>query len=202
MKLEQLHEQFNTDKGTHHSYINLYDVLFAPLQHEEFNFLEVGALTCGSLKMFHTYFTQAHIMGVDNWSQQVDHEGHSLAMKGVDLIQIIQDVAKNYPRIQLITCDSTNHTQCMEKLSARSYKVILDDGDHDPHAQFKTFVNLWSMLDKHTGIYVIEDVAHVGLVMQLIQNHMQQLGAQARITPYQFGKNGRSDDNLIVIQPT
>ena len=199
MKLHELHTQYNTDKGTAHSYIDTYDQLFEPYQHSPINFLEIGALTCGSLKMFHTYFSRANIMGVDNWSQQADHEGKSFVSLGVDLAAIIQDVTRNYPRVQLITCDSTDAAQVAAKFVLSKLDIIVDDGDHHPHAQLQTFINFLPYWNSTSGVYVIEDVLDVNYLHTLLMQHVQAHQLPVNVVPKVFQKNGRGDDNLIVV---
>lgn len=201
VKLLDIHTKYDTDKGTAHSYIETYDDLFAPLQHDAINFLEIGALTCGSLKMFHEYFSQAHIYGLDNWIQQADHVGTSFEQKGVDMAQIIQDVTRNYPRVHLVTCDSTNSVQVNTKLSHLTFQIIVDDGDHHPHAQFNTFQNFWSLWDRTQGVYVIEDVIDINYLTAIVQSHVTQNNLNVRLTPKPFYKNNRGDDSVLVIQP-
>jgi hypothetical protein len=201
MKLQQLHTQYNTDKGTAHSYIDLYDQLFEPYQHATVNFLEIGALTCGSLKMFHTYFSKAHIMGVDNWSQQADHEGNSFISMGIDLAAIIQDVTRNYPRVQLITCDSTDPQQVATKFGHTKLDLIVDDGDHHPHSQLQTFINFWPYWNSHTGVYIIEDVIDLNYLKHIMHNHVHAHAWPVKLEAHAFLKNNRGDDNVLVIQP-
>lgn len=201
MKLADIHLHYDTDKGTEHSYIDIYDTLFGPYQHQDINFLEVGALTCGSLKMFHSYFANANIYGIDDWSQKNDQFGNTLESKGIDLVQLVQDVARRYPRIHLRTCNSTDAAQVRSKIGQIKFDVIVDDGDHHPHSQFKTFENLWPTLKPHTGLYVIEDVMDTHYLCNLLSEYAQKNNLSISINPYNLLKNGRGDDNLVVVIP-
>lgn len=198
MKLQDIHLQYDTDKGTFHSYIELYDHLFQPFQQQDCNVLEIGALTCGSLKMFNQYFASADIYGVDNWSQQADHLGQDYISKGVDIKSIIFDIAVNYPRIKLITCDSTNASQVQNIFAKKNFKIIIDDGDHNPHAQFMSCQNFLPFLEQD-GIYIIEDVYDMNTLKHnidaLLHQHFPNLGA----TSYFYHKEGRQDDAVLVI---
>lgn len=199
MKLEDIHLNYHTDKGTTHSYIPIYDQLFASRQHDSFNFLEVGALTCGSLRMFHEFFTQAQIMGMDNWSQTCDHTGVPFAVNGTNLVEIIQQVSRTCPRINLITCDSSNAEQVNQKLQGLKFEIIIDDGDHDPHAQLKTFQNLYEYWHAHSGIYVVEDVINLNYSVQAFQHVIDQQAWPVLVQPHALCKMNRQDDNLIVL---
>ncbi len=200
--LAQIHLNYHTDKGTSHSYIETYDRLFTPFQDQQFQFLEIGALTCGSLKMFNDYFSQAQIYGVDNWAQQTDHHGQPLIHQGINVAEIIADVRQNYPRIHLVTCDSTNREAVAQQFSGQKFTIIIDDGDHTPGAQAQTFANFLPFWDHQHGIYVIEDVGDVSGVEALVKNHLSSfLGLNVQVTPVRLGKGGRGDDNLVVITP-
>ncbi|NBP57391.1 hypothetical protein EBU71_12820, partial [bacterium] len=130
MKLSEIHTKYDTDKGTFHSYIDKYDELFSPYQYEYIKLLEIGCLTCASTKMFNEFFPNAYIIGVDNWQQDFDHEGESFKTKGVMVEQIKKDIVDNYPRVKLITCDSTNTEQVNSIFKGKTFNIILDDGDH------------------------------------------------------------------------
>src|SRR3989338_7021589 len=98
---------------------HIYEPLFAPLRSQVFNFLEIGIFKGQSLAMFHDYFTQATIHGVD------------------------------------ITLSSYQ-----QHLNTLLFGIILDDGDHHPSSQLKTFENLFFDHLEEGGIYIIEDVGN------------------------------------------
>lgn len=199
MKLNEIHNKYDTDKGTYHSYIDAYDEIFGPYQHEQFNFLEIGCLTCGSIKMFNDFFTRAHIYGVDNWAQNTDHIGHLLSNKGIDLKSVIEDIELNYPRVHLKTCDSTNTEQIKQRLRDVKFKFIVDDGDHSLTSQYNTFKNFIPFLESN-GVYVIEDVAHVSELAQLITQYLQEYNRVLNVEIKTWYKGNRADDAILVIK--
>ena len=137
MLLQQIHTKYDTDKGKVHSYIEVYDGLFAPFTNAHINFLEIGALTCGSLKMFHDYFEKASIYGMDNWSQNYDWRNQTLNVQNLR-----EEIANDWPRINLISADSTNTLMMHDKLAGLKFDIIIDDGNHEPWAQLASFQNL------------------------------------------------------------
>jgi len=199
MKLVDIHHKYDTDKGTHHSYINKYDEVFGPYKNENFNFLEIGCLTCGSIKMFNEFFTQAHIYGLDNWAQNTDHMGHMLSNKGIDLEQIKRDMDDNYPRVHLKTCDSTNTDQVKTRLGDVRFKFIVDDGDHSRPAQLQTFKNFFPYLE-NAGTYIIEDVNEVHGLAQDVQNYLNANNVHKDVEIHSWYKGNRADDAILIIK--
>lgn len=199
MKLADIHHKYDTDKGTHHSYIEKYDEIFGPYKYENFNFLEIGCLTCGSIKMFNEFFPQAHIYGLDNWAQNTDHIGHMLAHKGIDLNKIIEDINNNYPRVHLKTCDSTNTDQVSNKLNGMKFKFIIDDGDHSLEAQLQTFKNFIPYLE-WGGVYIIEDVGHVHQLAPQLDQVIKQYNPSLTVEIHGWYKGNRADDAVIIVR--
>jgi hypothetical protein len=199
MKLSEIHNKYDTDKGTYHSYIEKYDEIFGPHKYENFNFLEIGCLTCGSIKMFNEFFPKAHIYGLDNWAQNTDHIGHLLANKGIDLKAVIQEIDNNYPRVHLKTCDSTNPEQVAQRLNDIKFKFIIDDGDHNITAQYTTFKNFIPYLE-WGGVYIVEDVTYANELAQLITQYLQETGRSMSIEIKGWYKGNRPDDAILIIR--
>jgi hypothetical protein len=199
MKLADIHLNYDTDKGTSHSYIETYDVIFGPYQDHDINFLEIGALTCGSLRMFNDFLSKAQIYGVDDWSQTADHNGIPLANKNIDVQAIIKDINDNYPRVHLITCDSTNPEQVKEKFKDVKFKFILDDGDHTPQGQFNTFKNFIPYLADN-GTYIVEDVYGIVELDEMLRAYIAEHNLPYHVKVVGFFKGQRADDAIIVIR--
>jgi hypothetical protein len=199
MKLTEIHTSYDTDKGISHSYIETYDAIFGPYQNHNIKFLEIGALTCGSLRMFNDFLTKAEIYGVDNWSQDVDHNGVPLAHRNIDLQAIIKDINDHYPRIHLVTCDSTNKDQVNENFNELKFKFILDDGDHRPESQLSTFKNFIPYMADN-GTYIIESVYGLVELEQNLKTYIRENGLPYLVKVVTFFKGGRADDALIIIR--
>lgn len=192
--LSELHFNFKTDKGTDHSYVQVYDTYLEKYKNEKINFLEIGCLSCESLKMFNQYFTQATIFGIDDWSQTTDFYGNPLGTHPSDLIQ---EMRINYPNIKLITCNSKNEKEVDSKIT-EEFDVIIDDGDHSVSAQILTMVNFLPKLKKG-GIYFIEDVSSKESADQ-IESVLRKCFPNRSFEYLSFMKNNRADDNIIIIK--
>lgn len=193
-KLSELHLKYKTDKGTDHSYIDLYDLHLEKYRDERINFLEIGCLSCESLKMFNQYFKHATIYGIDDWSQTTDFYGTPLETHPSDLIQ---EMRIKYPNIKLITCNSKNEKEVDSKIT-QEFDVIIDDGDHSASAQIQTMINFLPKL-KQNGIYFIEDVLDKSSADQ-IESVLKQCFPNRSFEFFSFMKNNRIDDNIIIIK--
>jgi len=194
IKLKDIHTSYETDKGTTHSYIETYDIIFGPYQNHNINFLEIGALTCGSLRMFNDFLTKAEIYGIDNWSQTVDHYGRI-----IDVPSMTTHINNNYPRIHLVTCDSTNKEQVKEKFDDLKFKFILDDGDHNPQSQFNTFKNFIPYL-ANNGTYIVESVYGIVELDEMLKAYIKEQSLPYHVKVVGFFKGQRADDVILIIR--
>lgn len=204
MKLEDIHLNYETDKGVMHSYIQTYDELFEQYQNQNINFLEIGCATCASLKMFNEYFSKATIYGVDDWSYS--SVGFVQVLTGFGnkkyaIRDLIAEIKNNYPRIKLITCDSSDSENVNYVFKQKKLDIIIDDGDHTHEVQFKTFKNFISKLNEG-GVYIIEDVRHHQILSENIKNYIKEHNLNFNVTVKDFGitPQGWDDDVLIIIK--
>ena len=147
--------KYDTDKGTTHTYVGVYDEIFASLQNEPIHILEIGILSGGSLELWHEYFPKADIQGMDNFIQSRGFNGSDVNE------QVVRDKFAYYPRITINRCNSLDYKDVDGMMQEKNFKfdIIVDDGDHRPESQVQTFKNLcphWSGI-----MYVIEEVAGI-----------------------------------------
>lgn len=127
-----------TDKTTHHSYGDLYNNIFEPLQIKtDVSVLEIGILTGAFLQALSEYLhPSAIIHGID-----------------IDVSNMI--FAKNTPNVYVYQLDGTLK-ESAEKLN-HHYDVIVEDGSHLPDHQCKT-LDAFAPYLKEGGVYIIEDI--------------------------------------------
>ena len=200
--LADIHQNYPTDKGTGHNYINAYDKLFAPYQHKKINFMEVGILLGGSLEMWNEYFPKANLYGVDDFSQV--HTNSDFG--GIDVSHdIVVDKLSKYDRITFIEpVNARNNDIVKDKIGSLSieFDIIIDDGDHNPTSQLEVFDNFVPYLSK-TGVYVIEDVcgvAQANHIKNSINQKYNPIGWYPEIEIMPFNIHQRPDDILVVIK--
>ena len=166
--------QFDTDKGTAHSYLEVYDDLFASMQAHA-DVLEIGVFHGGSLKLWEAYFSSGDIVGLD----------------------LVYTVGIESPRISMHACDGTNPVLLDAILGDRQFHIIIDDASHKMEDQKASFLALKDRLVEG-GLYVIEDVLHPEDLSRLAE--LCPDGIQVQVLDRRNVK-GRWDDMLVIFAP-
>jgi len=136
VKLKEIAQKYNTDKGTDHSYLPIYEQIFLPMRLDKFNMLEIGVLDGASIAMWLEYLPNANIFGMD-----VDrHEG------------LVED-----SRFTYINCSQSDVERVPTLFANDSLDIVIDDGSHFAEDQILSLHLLWKAL-KPGGLYFIEDI--------------------------------------------
>lgn len=130
-----------------HTYMEVYDELFSDFRNEPINILEIGVLDGASIELWWHAFPNAKIYGFDKFT------------RGKKDRVMVDD------RISLYTGDSVNdwdksikqRNEFFKDIGDSLFHIIIDDGDHQPKSQLKTFNNFKHILHPD-GKYVIEDI--------------------------------------------
>lgn len=131
----------------YHNYHKHYAEQFNDIRHSVKKVLEIGVFRGHSLLMWHDYFPNAEIYGVD-----ISFEWHNLGVNAVEL-------CKDKPRIHLLeadACTDKTYKQVMKNWGD-DFDIILDDASHHPYHQAWALLNYKNLLKKN-GIFAIEDV--------------------------------------------
>lgn len=185
MSLIDLVDNSKTDKNTIHSYLPLYEQLLNKKKETAINVLEIGINLGGSIKLWHDYFTNATIFGLDIIS--IDNE-------------IIWNEIKNNDRINLLTSiDAYNYDFFKSTFIDKNLKFdfVLDDGPHTLESM-KIFINLYSQLLTDDGILIIEDVQSWDWIDILKNEVSEDLKRFIKVYDLRSNKN-RYDDIVFVI---
>lgn len=126
-----------TDKDTTHSYIKVYEKVFAPLRDTARNVLEIGIYSGAFLKILADYFENAQIYGID-----------------IDLSNLC--FGQDDSRINTYEMNGTN-PKSINKLGIEYFDLIIEDGSHIPNEQVATFNNFAPLIGPR-GIYIMEDI--------------------------------------------
>ena len=183
MKLVELIDDTRTDKNTAHSYINLYEELLHSKKDSAKNILEIGINLGGSIKLWHDYFLNATIHGLDILD---DHK-------------LWGDI-KNKDRINLYTSTDAYNPEFVIKTfidTKMSFDMILDDGPHTLESMVN-FIDLYSNLIAEDGILIIEDVQSIEWIETLKQRVPNNLKDYIEVYDLRNIKN-RWDDIVFVI---
>ena len=182
--LSELVDNKITDKNTVHSYLDLYQDLLCVKKETAKNILEIGIHCGGSIKLWHDYFQNAMIYGLD-----------------IDPIdRFMTDEIKNKERIYLFTSvDAYNENYFNSNFLSKKIKFdfILDDGPHTLESM-KKFINLYSKVMTDDGILIVEDVQDWNWIETLkneVPDHLKEF-----VKVYDLReKKGRYDDIVFTI---
>jgi hypothetical protein len=167
-----------TDKNTVHSYIELYETLLNKKRYSAKNILEVGVQRGGSIRLWHDYFENATIYGLD--------------------VNLSYDSILNEPRIKVLLADAYDEkffkNNFLEKIQ---FDMMLDDGPHSLESMIQ-FIKLYSQVLADDGILIIEDVQSIEWLDEL-RNAVPEYLKQYVVTYDLRDIKGRWDDIVFVI---
>lgn len=159
------------DKGTAHSYIEVYEELLRPYRAGS-TVLEIGVAQGLSLKLWSAYFTDALVVGVD-----LDDAALKARFPG--------------ERFRVVLADATR-PELLPRLGALTFDVVIDDGSHVLEDQLKTFLLLKPRM-RRGGLYVIEDIYD----LDGSRPYFEALHPSVEVVDRRAIKN-RFDDALVV----
>lgn len=116
--------------------------------------LEVGVFFGASLKMWHEYFPNGEIYGIDTFEGNQGNGSH------FENSASFLSEAKKYDRMYVGVCDQSKKNELVTFASTieKPFDFIIDDGSHLMKDQQQTLGVLWSIL-RPGGIYFVEDYA-------------------------------------------
>lgn len=183
MSLEELVCNSKTDKNTTHSYLPLYQKLLENIKYKAKNILEIGVKDGGSIKLWHNFFTNANIYGLDIMN-----------------IKNFREEIKDNERIILYTSiDAYNNDFFITNFLNRNIKFdfMLDDGPHTLESMV-IFIKLYSQLMSDDGILIIEDVKSLEWI-EILKNEVPKYLKQfVKVYDLRSNKN-RYDDIVFTI---
>ena len=169
----------STDKGTIHSYMDDYDELFSRIKYSAKNVLEIGIWKGGSMVLWHDYFENAIIHGVD-----------------IDINNIPKFLNK-YDRIKTYLGGAYNYEEFIKPtFKDMKFDLIIDDGSHELHVQ-KRFVKHYFPLLSENGILIIEDIQDMNFCKEIINEFPEEVRDKVQVIDRR-DVNDRYDDILIV----
>ena len=184
MSLVDIVDNSRTDKNTVHSYLGLYEKLLHPRKNRATNVLEIGiAHGGGSINMWHDYFPNANVYGVD-----------------IIPIHEISNDLKNQERIKLFPSSNGYATDFIAREFVQKgilFDMILDDGPHTLDSM-RTFLTHYSQLLNYDGILILEDIQSWDWIESLKECVPQHLKGQIEVYDLRKQK-GRYDDIVLVI---
>lgn len=171
-----------SDKGTVHSYVEVYESLLAPWRAQPGHVLEIGVFGGESIRAWEEYFQQATVWGIDLCDQPL-----GLA----DLRPMMCEPGHN------IVLGSITEAAVVEQFfSGFRFNVVIDDGSHNLADQLAAYRNLRPLMVSG-GLYVIEDIQDLDSCRAVYE----ALGATADVEILDRRRvKGRYDDVLVVLR--
>ena len=188
MSLSSLCNDSLTDKNTNHSYLNLYESLLRNKKDSAEHVLEVGVgdfgpKNGGSIKLWHDYFINATIHGLDILSKD----------------RVLDELLDN-PRIKLYLSTNAYNEEFVKNTFLNKnmkFDMLLDDGPHSLESVL-LFVSLYTPLLKDDGILIVEDVQKMEWTTLLSAVVPENLKQYIQVYDLRHVK-GRWDDIVFVI---
>lgn len=177
MILSELNKITLSDKGTHHSYIDMYyEETMSNYKNQDITLLEIGVNAGRSLELWARYFNeQSIIIGVDK-----------------KITVPYQPTKKN---MRYVIGDATK-VETVENFN--SIDIIIDDGSHRLNDQLKSFTLLHAKL-KAGGVYIIEDIRDIDNSAQRFKDLESSHGVHVKIFDFRHIKNIK-DDVIVEIR--
>ena len=174
MRLEDIYPKYASsdrggDKGTQHSYIELYAQYIQPGID---SLLEIGVWEGQSLAMWEEYLPGTRVVGLD-----------------IDLSRLRYEVDAR-------SCDATSRESIDDALLNEQFDVIIDDGSHRVFDQIASFDILWPRV-KPGGHYFIEDIAGPD-ALRVLMERLDKARTEYAVYDMRTNKN-RYDDILVRI---
>lgn len=171
MKLQELNQKFNSDKGGKHCYLEkYYQSKFDPVRTSTKKVFEIGVYEGASIRLWREYFENAEIYALEVLSKR------RRMFEGEDRINLIIGNS--------IQSSSYTHLP-------KDFDIIIDDGSHKPEDQFNTFKLAHQHL-RTGGLYIIEDVRDINKLKELFDNTVEY-------TIYDFRDQAEEDTVIFEI---
>jgi hypothetical protein len=171
-----------SDKGSIHSYLEVYEELFAPYRETAKNILEIGLFNGSSLLMWEQYFS-GNVYGID--CSETPHGGMA------DLRPLINEGTHN-----IFICDAENPNDIEKYFKGIKFDIVIEDCAHHVDQQFKIYETIKPYLNEGF-IYCIEDVQNIDETKSLFEN----IDSESLVTILDRRSiKMRYDDVLIIIE--
>lgn len=169
------------DKGSVHSYIEVYEEILSPYRADAKNVLEIGLMSGESLRMWSEYFF-GKVYGMDCDIKPIG-----------GMADLTHTIAAGY---NVIIGDAANPFDVAKHFLGMKLDVVIEDANHDFKQQLDIYGNMKPYLSKG-GIYIIEDVQDIDKTGQ----YFERIDSEKEITILDRRHvKGRYDDVLVIIK--
>lgn len=155
-QLQQIWDELplKSDKGTVHSYLPVYELLFSFKRNTAKNILEIGLFNGASLLMWEQYFS-GEVYGIDCSETPLDGMA--------DLRPLLEEGTHN-----IFILDAENQKDIKRAFKGKKFDVIIEDAGHHVEQQLKLYEVFKPYLSKD-AIYIIEDIQDIDNTRSLFE---------------------------------
>lgn len=139
VRLHELGLQYGTDKATLHGYCETYEQYLSRIRNAVTAVLEVGIAGGASLRMWHDYFPNATIYGIDH---------------NPEYVKAFETDSRRIMAVQGEAGDGIVWNKFNHLLG--TFDLVIDDGSHTTANMIRTFGFAFPLL-RSGGLYVVED---------------------------------------------
>ena len=192
MSLSKIYQEYcvdsngwhTTDKGSYHDYLDGYYSKEFTNPEKVTSILEIGVQNGGSLILWHEWFTNAKIVGIDVTDACLNNYKEA-------------SLGREFPRIEIVIADGYDKS-VVDAHKDNSYDYIIDDGPHTLESM-KDAIELWMPKVKVGGKLIIEDLQHVEWFEELAA-HAEKFGYKKYRTFDLRENKGRYDDLIFELE--
>lgn len=173
-----------TDKGSYHDYLEGYYAKEFTSPEKVLSILEIGVQNGGSLILWHEWFANAKIVGIDVTDACLKNYKEA-------------SLGREFPRVEIVIADGYDKS-VVDGHKDNSYDYIIDDGPHTLESM-KDAIELWMPKVKKGGKLIIEDLQHVEWFDELAA-HAKKFGYEKYRTFDLRENKGRYDDLIFDLE--
>jgi hypothetical protein len=170
------------DKGSVHSYIEVYEEILAPYRRATaFNILEIGLMSGESLRMWDEYFS-GNVYGMDCDIRPVG-----------GMADLTKAISEGY---KIMIGDAANPHDIEKYFKGMKFDVVIEDAGHAVSQQYEIYQALKPYLNKGY-LYIIEDIQDICLLTEVFDRVFDE--KEVTLIDRRNIK-GRYDDIIITIK--
>lgn len=133
------------DKGSTHSYIEIYETILRPYKYTAKNILEIGLMSGESLRMWNEYFA-GDVYGIDCDIKPIN-----------GLADLTEAINEGY---NIVIGDASNPKDIEKFFHGKKFDVVIEDANHNIEQQLQIYSALKPYMN-YGSIYIIEDVQEI-----------------------------------------
>lgn len=133
------------DKGSTHSYIEVYESILRPYRYTAKNILEIGLMSGESLKMWSEYFSGT-VYGMD------------CSVTPIDGLADLRPAIREGYNIKI--GDASNPADIHKYFYGMKFDVVIEDCNHDLEQQLQVYATLKPYMAEGS-IYIVEDIQDI-----------------------------------------